>query len=102
MMYIEIESTDVQTEISRNNNELRNQFMYMWEVGHKYPTRYKIGLGTAPAFAVGKYLLGAASFRVSRFGQLELDLYNIQLHKLNDAQLKALCNFFNAVSSNSP
>ena len=92
MMYIEVDSNDVKSEQSSKGNELRSQFIYMWRNGEKYPTRFKIGLGSAPAFGVGKYLLGAESFRASRFGGLEIDPYNIRLDKLTETQIKALVN----------
>lgn len=90
MMYIEVESKDVHKEQSQKGNELRSQAVYMHDTRKKYPQEYKLGLGSAPAFEPGKYLLGARSFRPSRFGGMELDAYNIELIPLNDAQCKAL------------
>ncbi len=90
MMYIEIDSPQVFSEVTRNGNELRYQIAYMWSPDVKYPTTYRIGLGSAPPYEPGKYLLGARSFRVSQFGNLELDRYSIELNKLTEAQCKAL------------
>lgn len=90
MMYIEIDSKVVHEETSNNGNQLRSQQVYMWRVGEKYPQPFKVGLGSAPPWEPGKYLFGARTFRPSRYGNFEMDTYNIELIQLKPEQAKAL------------
>jgi len=89
-MYIEIESVEVRSETSKNGNQLRSQRLYLYSGDDKHPDKYWVSLGTAPPYEPGKYLLHADTFRPSRFGQLEIDPYNVRLVRLTEPQVKAL------------
>ena len=89
-VYLEIDSDRVYEELSNKGNTLRSQTLYMWSIGEKYPRQFKLGLGQKPAHKVGFYELGTSTFRADRFGNLEIDNYNVELVSVSDNEIKTL------------
>jgi hypothetical protein len=89
-VFLEIDTKNVHEEMSSKGNTLRSQTLYMWTVGEKYPRQFKLGLGQKPAHEPGYYTLGHGSYRADRFGNLEIDSYNIELVDCSESQLKSI------------
>lgn len=76
MVVIEVVTSDVE-ERSFTSKEgkpmrFREQRAYLHRPGDPYPTPFSVSLGDRPAHSPGRYSLGISSFRVGRFGSLEL------------------------------
>lgn len=57
----------------------RKQTAYLHRDGMPYPDRFEISLGDQKAYKPGQYFLAPQSFRVGKFGDLEIDRFNLLL-----------------------
>lgn len=75
MIEIEITSDEVSTrEFTTKDGKsfsFREQAAWLHN-GDMYPHAFVLSLGRRPAFAPGRYRLGVRSYRISRYGGLEL------------------------------
>lgn len=83
-MKIEVKSTDVETRTGTSKAgkaySIRNQSAYWHKVGEAYPFKITIGLEDGQeAYIPGFYILGESSYKVGRFGDLEIDRFNLKL-----------------------
>ena len=75
-MQIIIKSENVRKEVTRKGTELIKQ-QAAFDIGGDYPIPFDLTVNEP--YAPGKYHLSPLSFRVSPFGSLELNPFNIQL-----------------------
>lgn len=85
MILIEINRDDSAVE-SRNVNTKHgprtfyHQVAYLHRPGKAYPDRFRVPLPSpAEAYAPGRYMVAPASFKVGRFGDLEINRFDFQL-----------------------
>ena len=75
-MHIIVKSENVRKETTRKGTELLKQ-QAAFDQGGDYPIPFDLTVNEP--YAPGKYQLSPYSFRVSPFGGLELNPFNIQL-----------------------
>lgn len=86
MLTIEINSQDCGVE-SRNvqtksgPQTFYHQTAYLHRPGVAYPDRFRLPVRSpAEAYAPGRYTLGDGSYRVGRYGDLEINRFEMTLH----------------------
>jgi hypothetical protein len=70
------------------DREVYQQKAYMHN-GGAFPQEIKLTFDSLPScLEVGKYALLPSSFKSGKYGDLEIDRFNMQFEKLNEQQLK--------------
>lgn len=87
-MKIEVKSTavterNIETK-NGNNLQLFEQVAYLHQEHEEYPAKMQIAHRKNTPLAPGFYILSDSSYRVSRFGSLELDPYNLKYEPISD------------------
>lgn len=83
-MKIEVKSSAVETRsgVSKQGKpySVRNQNVYWHKTGEPYPFKVQISLedGQEP-YSPGFYTLSESSYKIGRFGDLEIDRFNLKL-----------------------
>lgn len=87
-MKIEIKSTVVNERNVplKDGRELQlfEQVAYLHQDHEEYPAKMQISHRKNTPLAPGFYTLSDSSYRVSRFGSLELDPYNLKYESISD------------------
>ena len=98
MVKIEIKNETVQEKefVSKKTGEVyKTYFQVGWmDKGDEYPVKVSIPLGTSRerrgAYKAGVYTLGSQSLKLTQYGDLEIDRYNLQLTLLSPVVLEAI------------
>jgi len=70
-----------------NERTVYKQKAYMY-TGGAFPVEVENSFDSlAECLEVGKYALSPSSFKAGKYGDIELDRFNLQFEKLNEAQL---------------
>lgn len=70
-----------------NERTVYKQKAYM-HTGGAFPVEVENSFDSLPeCLEVGKYALSPSSFKAGKYGDIELDRFNLQFEKLNEAQL---------------
>jgi hypothetical protein len=78
-MKVIVKHSDVQTDVTTKGNTIHRQRAAL-DLGDGYPLPFYVPLRSAElAYAPGEYQLAPECFRVSQYGSLEIDRYNVRL-----------------------
>jgi hypothetical protein len=86
------EREGVSGELSKNPGKpfkTRKQTAYLHRDGQTYPDRFEISLGDLKPYKPGHYALAPQSYKVGKFGDLEIDRFNLLLLPLPASMAKA-------------
>ncbi|MEO5367819.1 MAG: G5P family DNA-binding protein [Magnetococcus sp. WYHC-3] len=86
----DVESREYTEKETGKVKRMRSQVAYLVSVdgyGQETRQRVRIGLGADEApRAPGAYVIGGASFRVGKFGDIELSRYDLELVSMRDLE----------------